>query len=96
MAAAAAGAVWRTGALCELVSHRDPLSLDQRGQPSDGAVVRVEQQHRKGDELGGAVPAVGAVHQAGGLAVGETVILMTPPCLSLLKHLINVEGGAVE
>ena len=30
------------------------------------------------------------------LAVGETVILMTPPLLSRLKHLMKVEGGAVE
>ena len=32
------------------------------------------------------------------LAVGETVILMTPPpfFISLLKHLIKVEGGAAE
>ena len=32
------------------------------------------------------------------LAVGETVILMTPPFISLLKHLLNVEGagGAAE
>ena len=28
-----------------------------------------------------------------GLAVGETVILITPPCLSRLKHLIKVQGG---
>ena len=28
-----------------------------------------------------------------GLAVGETVILITPPCLSLLKHRIKVQGG---
>ena len=27
------------------------------------------------------------------IAVGETVILMTPPFLSLLKHLLKVEGG---
>ena len=30
------------------------------------------------------------------LAVDETVILMTPPCLSLLKHQIKVQGGAAE
>ena len=30
------------------------------------------------------------------LAVGETVILMTPPFLSILKHLLKVEGGAVK
>ena len=33
---------------------------------------------------------------AGHLAIGETVSLMTPPFLSLLKHLIKVEGGAAE
>ena len=27
-------------------------------------------------------------------AVGEAVILMTPPCVSLLKHLIKVRGGS--
>ena len=31
-----------------------------------------------------------------GLAVGETVILLTPPFLFLLKHLLKVEGGAAE
>ena len=30
------------------------------------------------------------------VAVGETVILMAPPCLSLLKHLLKVEGGAIK
>ena len=30
------------------------------------------------------------------LAVGETVILMTPPCLSRLKHPISVQGGAIK
>ena len=31
------------------------------------------------------------------LAVGESsVILMTPPLLSLLKHLLKVEGAAAE
>ena len=29
---------------------------------------------------------------ASDLAVGKTVILMTPPCLSLLKHLIKLQG----
>ena len=28
------------------------------------------------------------------VAVGETVILMTPPCLPLLKRPLKVEGGA--
>ena len=32
--------------------------------------------------------------RAHGLAVGETVILMTPPCLPLLKRPLKVEGGA--
>ena len=31
--------------------------------------------------------------RAGDLVVGETVILTTPPCLSILKHLIKVQGG---
>ena len=35
-----------------------------------------------------------ASNAASSLAAGETVILMTPPLLSLLKHLIQVEGGA--
>ena len=30
------------------------------------------------------------------LAVGETAILMTPPVLSSLKHLLRAEGGAAE
>ena len=30
------------------------------------------------------------------LAVGENVISLTPPCLSLLKHLIEVQGGAIK
>ena len=30
------------------------------------------------------------------LAVGETVIWMTPPCLSRLKHLIQVKGGCYQ
>ena len=30
------------------------------------------------------------------LAVGETVILLTPPCLSLLKHLIKLQGGVIK
>ena len=30
------------------------------------------------------------------VAVGETVILLTPPSPSLLKHLIKGEGGAAE
>ena len=32
----------------------------------------------------------------GRLAVGETVILMTPPLLSRLKHLLKVDGDAAE
>ena len=31
-----------------------------------------------------------------GVAVGETVILMNTPCLSLLKHLMKVQGGAIK
>ena len=30
------------------------------------------------------------------VAVGETVILMTPPCLSMLNHLAKVQGGAIR
>ena len=30
------------------------------------------------------------------LAVGETVILMTPPFLSLLKQLLKAEGEAAD
>ena len=30
------------------------------------------------------------------VAVGETVILMAPPVLSILKHLIKVQGGATK
>ena len=30
------------------------------------------------------------------LAVDDTVIVMTLPCLSLLKHLIQVQGGAIK
>ena len=38
-------------------------------------------------------PASTAVHQPRvGRAIGETVILTTPPCLSLLKHLLNLQG----
>ena len=37
------------------------------------------------------VGAVGA-----GTAVGETVILLTPPCVSRLRRLIKAEGGAAE
>ena len=30
------------------------------------------------------------------LAVGEIVILMTTPCLSLLKRLLKVQGGVIK
>ena len=36
------------------------------------------------------------VQQRWHLAVGETVILLTPPSPSLLKHLLKGEGGAAE
>ena len=31
-----------------------------------------------------------------GLAIGETVILLTPPVSSLLKHLLKVQWGAIK
>ena len=30
------------------------------------------------------------------IAIGGTVILMHTPCLSLLKHLLKVQGGATK
>ena len=53
-------------------------------------VVALTRRDRSAAELGDAADAAVAV------AVGETVISLTPPCSSLLKRLLQGEGGAAE
>jgi hypothetical protein len=51
------------GTVGEAVAVRDPVLLDEDGQTPSGAEERVEAELRKGGELRGAVPAVGAVDE---------------------------------
>jgi hypothetical protein len=50
-------------AVRELVTEREPLLLNQRHEPAQRAVVRVQHELRQRAELRRAIPAVGAVNQ---------------------------------
>ena len=53
----------------KLVAAAQPLFLNQDLESLHGSVVRVEEEHREGSELGGSVPAVAAVNNNAGFVI---------------------------
>jgi hypothetical protein len=61
----------RVPALGELVAEREPVLVDERREAARRAIPRVEPELRERADLGGPVPAVGAVDERRRLAAVE-------------------------